>query len=432
MLGEACQKGLILMEDIDRAVLRVLTLKFERGLFEKPYLPEDRKIKNYTENEYPESYQLALESAILLKNEQQILPVDLRSVKSIAVIGPNADEIYHQLGDYTPPIRMGEGITVLKGIKDFIKTSGHSIEVRFVQGCGLLEDNEAECQKAIKTAMECDLVIAVMGGSSSRFGEVTFDINGAAIAGGKVSMDCGEGVDSADLNLPTAQLELMRGLTESGCRLISVVLMGRPYVLTEIEECSEALLCSFYNGPWGGKAIAELIFGKYSPSGRLPASLPRHVGQLPVYYNYRSSYGAMNYYDIAKGPLHTFGSGLSYTSFAYDDFTLEKKEFTTEELKDGITLRFTIRNTGEMDSFAVPQLYLQDMAASVVRRVRELKSFQKIWIKKGSEVSCEFKLHTEQFSIWNRDMSFVAEPGEFRLYLGDQGVDLWDASITLN
>jgi beta-glucosidase len=304
--------------------------------------------------------------------------------------------------------------------------------VRFAQGCGLLEGSKEELLKAVKIAKECDLVIAVMGGSSSRFGEVTFDINGAAISGGKVSMDCGEGVDSADLSLPEAQLELMRTLTESGCSLVTVVLMGRPYVLTEIEEHSKGLLCSFYNGPWGGKAIAEQLFGKYSPSGRLPVSLPRHVGQLPVYYNHRSSYAAMSYYDIAKGPLHTFGSGLSYTTFDYDDFTLEKNEFTAEELENGIALRFKIRNTGGMDAFSVPQLYLRDMAASVVRRVRELKGFQKIWIEKGSEVSCEFTLHTEQFCIWNRDMKYITEPGEFRLFIGDQGVDLWEASVYLN
>ena len=419
------------MEDIDRAVLRVLTLKFECGLFERPYLSEQQEQKFYTAEEHPESYQMALESAILLKNEQQLLPIDLKRVRSIAVIGPNADEIYHQLGDYTPPIRAEEGITVLQGIKEFIDTSEHAAEVRFAPGSGLLEGNKEELLKAVKMAKECDLVIAVMGGSSSRFGEVTFDINGAAIAGGKVSMDCGEGVDSADLNLPAAQRELLRSLTESGCRLITVVLMGRPYVLTEIEDRSKALLCSFYNGPWGGKAIAELLFGRYAPSGRLPVSLPRHVGQLPAYYNYRSSYAAMNYYDLAKGPLHTFGSGLSYTTFTYDNFTLEKQEFTAEELESGITLRFKIRNTGGMDAFTVPQLYLRDMAASVVRRVRELKGFQKIWIEKEAEATCEFKLHTEQFCIWNQDMKFGAEPGEFRLFISDQGVDLWDASVYL-
>jgi beta-glucosidase len=140
----------------------------------------------------------------------------------------------------------------------------------------------------------------------------------------------------------------------------------------------------------------------------------------------------MSYYDIAKGPLHTFGSGLSYTTFSYGDFILEKNKFTAEELDNGITLSFKIRNIGGMDAFAVPQLYLRDMAASVVRRVRELKGFRKIWIEKGSEASCEFRLHTEQFSIWNREMKFVAEPGEFRLFIGDQGVDLWEASVYLN
>ncbi len=431
LLGEAYNKGLVTMEDIDRAVLRVLMLKFERGLFEKPYLPENKERKLYTEQEYPESYQLALESAILLKNEQQQLPVDLSQVKLIAVIGPNADEIYHQLGDYTPPLREDEGITVLKGIKEFIEASGQSVELRFAQGCGLTEGSEADRLKAIEIAKDCDLVIAVLGGSSSRFGEVTFDINGAAITGGKVSMDCGEGVDSATLTLPKAQLELAQSLVESGCSLVTVVLMGRPYVLTELEEFSKSLLCSFYNGPWGGKAIAELLFGKHSPSGRLPVSLPRHVGQLPVYYNHRSSYGAMSYYDVEKGPLHSFGSGLSYTTFSYHDFSLEKQEFTSMELENGIKLRFVIRNTGDRSAFAVPQLYIRDVAGSVVGRVRQLKGFQKIWVEKESEAICEFDLHTDQFCIWNRDMRYVTEAGEFRLFISDQGVDLWDTSVYL-
>ncbi|MDF2484770.1 MAG: beta-glucosidase, partial [Herbinix sp.] len=323
LLGEAYEKGFVKLEDIDRAVQRVLTLKFERGLFEQPYLPEHQESKCYSEKEYPQSYQLALESAVLLKNEHKILPVDISKVKSIAVIGPNADEIYHQLGDYTPPIRAEEGITVLRGIKDYIRDSGQPIEVKFSKGCGLLEGSEAERLSAVALAKECDLVIAVLGGSSSRFGDVTFDSNGAAIVGKKVSMDCGEGVDSATLSLPETQLELIMSLAGTGCNLITVVLQGRPYVLTQVEECSKGLLCSFYNGPWGGRAIAELLFGKYSPSGRLPVSLPRHVGQLPVYYNYRSSYAAMNYYDIAKSPLHPFGSGLCYTTFAYRDFYLQ-------------------------------------------------------------------------------------------------------------
>ncbi|MDF2486582.1 MAG: beta-glucosidase, partial [Herbinix sp.] len=139
----------------------------------------------------------------------------------------------------------------------------------------------------------------------------------------------------------------------------------------------------------------------------------------------------MNYYDIAKSPLHPFGSGLCYTTFAYRDFYLQSNEFTAEELEGGITLRFTIKNTGKMDAFAVPQLYIRDVAASVVRRVRELKDFKKLWIGKGMEEVCEFTLHTHQLCVWNRDMKFVVEPGEFRLFISDQGVDLWETSVYL-
>ena len=432
LLEKALERELITGQDIDQAVLRVLKLKFELGLFEQPYLEEVKEPKRYSGSQYPQSYQLALESAVLLKNEERILPLDQKKLRTLAVIGPNADEIYHQLGDYTPPVREEESITVLRGIKNYIQEIGAEIEVKFSRGCNLFEASEEELEEAARLASECDLTILVLGGSSSRFGEAAFDRNGAVIATDKISMDCGEGVDCASLELPRTQQQLVRAVTKASDQVVTVVLAGRPYAIPEIISLSKGLLYSFYNGPWGGRAIAELLFGRFSPSGRLPVSIPRNVGQLPVYYNYKASYAAMKYYDVDQSPLYPFGSGLSYSDFSYGEIHVTKLEFTRKELEQGeIVLCYNITNTGTIDSYGIPQLYVRDLAASVIRRVRELKAFDKLWVPAGKTIKAEFVISTEMLSCWNQEMKYVAEPGEFEIILSDQAIDLWSGRITL-
>ncbi len=431
LLEEAVERGLVTMQELDRAVLRVLMLKFERGLFEQPYLDENKDVANYSIESHPQSYRLALESAVLLKNKDQILPIKLEKLRSIAVIGPNADEIYHQLGDYTPPIREGEGITVLKGLQDMVREAGAKVEIRYSRGCGLFDGSREEFTEAVELAASSDLTILVLGGSSSRFGEAAFDKNGAVISRGKISMDCGEGVDCANLELPGLQKELIQAVAKTGSRVITVLLQGRPYAVTEAAELSDGVLCSFYNGPWGGKAIARLLCGAENPSGRLPVSVPSHTGQLPIYYNYKDSY-TRNYYDAGKEPLYCFGHGLSYTSFQYDDFHIDRKEFTASEVEEaGVKISFSVTNTGKMDGYAVPQLYLRDIQATVTRRVRELKAFDKLWVPAGETVEGVFVLTAEKLSYWNHEMRYVAEPGTFELIISDSSEELWNGEISL-
>jgi beta-glucosidase len=432
LLDEAVNRGLVTMQELDRAVLRVLMLKFELGLFEQPYLDENKGIMDYSVDSHPQSYRLAVESAVLLKNKDHILPLELNKLRSIAVIGPNADEIYHQLGDYTPPLREGEGITVLQGLQNMIREAGAEVELRYSRGCGLFDGSQEEFSEALRLASSSDLTILVLGGSSSRFGEADFDKNGAVISRGKISMDCGEGVDCANLELPGRQKELIQAVSETGSRIITVLLQGRPYAVTEAAELSDGMLCSFYNGPWGGQAIARLLCGAENPSGRLPVSIPRHTGQLPVYYNHKTSYKARNYYDVGREPLYPFGYGLGYTSFRYDDFHINKEEFTALELQEtGVRISFSVTNTGSMDAYTVPQLYLRDVQATVTRRVRELKDFGKLWVPAGGTVEGVLVLTEEKLSYWNNEMKYIAEPGIFEIIVSDSAVDLWTGQIRL-
>ena len=302
-LEEALEKGFISMEDLDKSVLRVLERKFEQGLFENPYLPENEDFKKYNYENYDYSLQLAKQSVVLLKNEDNILPINPNKKLKIAVIGPNGNDIYNQLGDYTPYIKEQDGITILKGIKNFVKNNNLDIEVNYLKGCNILDNSFENIEESVELAKNSDLVILALGGSSSRFGEVTFDSNGAAIANSKVAMDCGEGMDCANLELPGRQNILAQEIFKVCKNVVSIVIGGRPYAISNISENSSALLYSFYPGIKGGEAIADILFGKISPSGRLPVSIPRHTGQIPVYYNYKSSYGALNYYDLEMAKM---------------------------------------------------------------------------------------------------------------------------------
>ncbi|MDO4293210.1 MAG: glycoside hydrolase family 3 N-terminal domain-containing protein [Eubacteriales bacterium] len=445
-LEEAVTKGLVKQSRLDQAVLRVLTVKFERGLFEHPYLPEDEEGIRVSYSQHQESLQLARESLVLLQNQDSVLPLTPEKMagKKLAVTGPNADAIYSQLGDYTPPLRGGEGVTVLEGLR---RTYGED-RVRYEQGCYLRGRDGRMLDRARALAEDSDAVICVLGGSSSRFGGALFDTNGAAIVCDQIAndtiantvskadcgptMDCGEGMDCAELAMPQAQLELLRAVRESGKKVIAVVICGRPLVLTEVCRLADAVLLGFYPGPGGGKAVAEVLSGQISPSGRLPVSLPRSVGQTPVYYNYKSSYRAMQYMDEQAGPLFSFGFGLDYNTYEWREIGLSLQKVTVATLeKKGVTLSFQVKNTGERGGFAVPQLYVTDLAASTVRRVRELKAFQRVWLDAGQERTVQLTLGKDAFSLWNRKMKFTAEPGEFRLELSDGSAPIWKGEFTL-
>ena len=342
------------------------------------------------------------------------------------------------LGDYTPPVSDENSFTLLKGLE-------YLAGDRIIKTCSytaLTEEKKKEVQELIDWA---DVVILAIGGSSSRFGGALFDNNGAAVVQGTQkdisidsdlvrknkeawAMDCGEGMDSSTLSLPGDQLDWFLFVRESKKPLISIVVAGRPYAISKIASKTDALLYCFYPGPYGGLALAQLLYGQESPSGRLPISIPAHVGQLPVYYNPKRSYEAMKYWDEEDHALYEFGEGFGYGQLSYENMTLQK------EIDNGsfaYKVTFSVSNKSDADDFAVPQLYVRDIAASTVRRVRELKRFTKTSLKAGQTKQISILLDRNAFTIWNLQMKQVVEPGEFEILLMDQG-KIWDRqTITL-
>lgn len=425
-LDEALEKGYITEEDIDRAVLRVLELKVKRGLFESPLLDENQKPEEYSYEKYPQALQIARESVVLLENRNDILPLS-KETRKIAVIGPNADAVYNQLGDYSPQVKRENCSTVLDGVRSYLGD-----KAVYARGCGVFDGTQEELEEAVKLAEQSDITILVLGGSSSRFGEVSFDANGAAISEHGVSMDCGEGVDTAELSLPAVQRELAEKIFATGSKVITVIIGGRAYALDEVAEKSDAVLYGFYPGMQGGKAIGEILFGEVNPSGRLPVSLPRCSGQLPVYYNYKNSYRSMHYYNIPDGAAYTFGYGKSYTDFVYEDVSFGNAEVALDELhKNGIQAEMTIKNVGEYDGYAVPLVYIAGEQGSVVRRAKELKGFKKVWLKKGESKRVSILLPAEAFAVWNFEMEFKVEPGRVKLILEEMGQTVGSETINL-
>ncbi len=426
-LEEAVQSGYVSEERVDEAVLRVLKLKFARGLFEHPYLDESAETEEFTYTAYPQSLELARQGVVLLKNENALLPLNPRRYARIAVIGPNADDRYAQIGDYSPPVPAQDAVTVLQGLEEL--AGG---QVRYARGCGLFDGSDAELEAAVSLAVQSDLVVFVPGGSSSRFSSANFDINGAALVDGPLQMDCGEGVDCADLRLCGRQEELFSRLSALGKPIVTVLIGGRPYAVPEIAQGSSAFLTAFYPGPMGGRAIAQILFGTSEPAGRLPVSMPRASGQLPVYYNPRDSYHAMGYHDLPDTPLYAFGDGLSYTDFACENVSLSSDAIQVDTLKNNpVTVAFRIRNTGARAGWTVPSLYIHGLTGSVVRRRKELKAFGKRFLQPGETAEFTFRIGEEELAIWNDQMRFAAEPGAVQLVLEDGGKRLWEAQLIL-
>ena len=416
-LEKAVERGLCSEEDIDRAVQAVLEVKFRRGLFERPYLDEAPP-KLYTYAAHPESLELARQSLVLLKNDG-LLP--LEGPEKVAVIGPNGDSLYNQMGDYTPPQRPGEGSTLFQGLREALDG-----EVRFAQGCTVRGTDRSGFGQALELAKDSDVVVLALGGSSSRFAGAEFLENGAAAGEGSLEMDCGEGVDATELSLPGVQADLAEEVFRLGRPVVTVVIAGRPYAVPEIAKKSQALLWAFYPGPMGGRAIGEALSGQVSPSGRLPASLPKSAGALPCCYNRKASYTPL------ETALYPFGFGLSYTSFALSEPQLPSSISRSALLAgEALSLRFRVTNTGRREAYAVPQLFLRWLRCPVSPRVKELKAFDKLLLAPGESKGCVFQLGRKELSLWNTEMRFTPEPGQAELWLEEGGVRWGSTTLTV-
>ena len=419
-LEQAVELGLVSEKTIDRSVLRILEIKFRRGLFEEPFVPENNHWQSYTTESYPQAEKLADESAVLLKNEGNLLPLAADKPLRLFLTGPNADEIYNQLGDYTPPIRPETGITVKKGLET--RLAGTQIALTYAPGCPSFAENEEMLIGAVEKSKDCDVIVAVLGGTSSRFAGGEFLDNGALKAQNVASMDCGENVDAMTLELPGQQLELLKQLHVTGKPVITVIIGGRPYAMEQIEANSDAIFYCFYPGLTGGKTIAKLLFGDIAPAGRLPASLPDHVGQLPVYYNHKDSYRPMAYYD-AGTPRYSFGAGLTYT-----DFDFQLVEAPSAEKRE---VQFTVANRGTRKAKTVPQLYIHRTQGLVTSRIRSLCDFTKTELLPGETKEFCLTISQEALTQWDGAMKPVVLPGKIQWFLGDCGKELLTGEFTL-
>ena len=414
-LEEAAARGLTSEARIDEAAGRVLELKFRRGLFEEPFVPESSCWQGYTPESHPQAKRLAEEGMTLLKNAGNLLPLDGTKPLRILLTGPGADDLYGQLGDYTPPVRPEAGVTFRQGLERWLERAGSPAALTFRAGCRRFAPSPELLAQAERAAREADVIVAVLGGSSSRFNGGTFQDNGALADQETASMDCGENVDAALLRLPGDQLELLRRLRGAGKPVATFLIQGRPYEMEEIDACSDALFCCFYPGLTGGEAAAKLLFGDLAPAGRLPVSLPDRAGQLPVYYNYKDSYQGMRYYDAPR-PRYPFGWGLTYTRFAY--------ALASAPEEGDLSLAFTVRNAGERIACAVPQLYLHRSQGAATSRVRALCAFSKTELAPGQEKALRLDIPRESLTQWDARGRTILPPGKIQWFLRDGGEDL--------
>ena len=414
-LCHAVQSGEVDEAVIDTAVCRVLRMKFEMGLFENPYVEPKKAVKTVRSKEHIElARRIARASVTLLENKNSLLPLR-KDIRKVAVIGPNADNRYNMLGDYTAPQEYSNVKTVLDGV--LAKLSPSCVE--YVRGCAIRDTTVNEIKQAVEAAQRAEVVIAVVGGSSARDFKTSYKETGAAVAAkGSISdMECGEGFDRTSLSLLGRQQELLSALKATGKPLVVVYIEGRPLDKLWASEHADALLTAYYPGQEGGNAIADVLFGDYNPSGRLPITVPRSVGQIPIYYNKKAPQNH-DYVEMSALPLYAFGYGLSYTTFNYSDLHITQKSPFCFDIS------FKVKNTGRYDGEEVAQLYVRDEYASVVQPMKQLKHFKRLSLKKGEERTVSFTLTKEDLSIIDQNMERTVEPGTFQIMVGHSSDDI--------
>lgn len=405
-LEDAVRKGEVDEKLVDDAVRRILKHKFEKGLFENPYA--DRAAQKENRNTY--ALQLARraarESCVLLKNEG-VLPLQ---AKKIALIGPNADN--PQLGDYTAKDSMSHAISLRKALAERLGEE----QVLFARGCTTAGGTDAQMQEAVAAAKQAQVAVVVLGDNSNFYGGIGW---GDAEPGGTVAVTCGEGFDTHSLDLPGRQQELLEAVYATGTPVVLLLSSGRPYAITWAKDHIPAIMQIWYPGEQGGYGVADVLFGDTDPSGRLPISFPRSAGHIPAYYNYKVS--ARGFYKKRGTPdrpgrdyvfdtpeaLFGFGTGMSYTTFAYSDIYADAQKASVK-----------VKNTGDRRGCEVVQLYIKDDFCRITPFVRQLRGFKKLWLDPGEEQTVTFPLGFEDFAFINENMEREVEAGTFTVFIG--------------
>jgi beta-glucosidase len=415
-LARLVEQGRVGIEVIDSAVAAVLRLKFRLGLFDRPYVEPGKMPAVALDERLRVAKEAALQSVVLLKNEARTLPLSKTNTRSIAVVGPLADEPYEQLGTWIFDGDPSLSVTGLQGLRDLV---GGEVEIRYVRGLETSRSRStAGFYEALEAARASDAVILFLG---------------------EESILSGEAHSRADIGLPGAQARLVRLVREAGTPVIAVIMAGRPLTLTDVLDDLDAVLYAWHPGTMGGAAVADLLFGIESPSAKLPVTFPRAVGQIPIYYNQKqggkppspdtevliddipvrapqTSVGNTSYHlDAGYRPLFPFGHGLSYATFEYSNLRLDR---TVLRIGEALTVSVDLTNTGRVAADEVAQLYVRDLVGSVTRPVRELKGFRRIRLAPGETVAVTFQLRSEGLRFFGRDNTEIVEPGEFHLWVG--------------
>ena len=439
-LKKSVEEGRIKEEEVTLAARRILEAKYDLGLFDDPYKYCDDK-RAATEIATPENMKAAREAAtqtfVLLKNQNQVLP--LKKQGKIALIGPLADRRYDMAGMWSVGAKHSESVTVLEGFKNVL---GNKAQVTYAKGANTIDDKEYDKKiswggsaidsvksveqlrkEAIEVAKKSDVVVAVLGEGAEMSGECSSRTN---------------------IDIPENQEILLKELVKLGKPVVLVLYTGRPLTINWENENVPAILNVWFGGTQGANAIADVVFGDANPSGKLPVTFPRSVGQIPIYYNYKNTGRPLpekevekcgfekyksNYLDECNTPLYPFGYGLSYTTFTYGDLALSSQSLTGNQT---LTASTTVSNTGKYDGAEVVQLYIRDKVGSITRPVKELKGFQKIFLKAGETKTVTFNITPEDLKFYNNDLKYDWEAGDFDIMIGTNSHDVKKATVTWN
>ncbi len=435
-LKKSLAQGKVTQQDIDQACRKILEAKYELGLFSDPYRfcnVKRAKTEIYTEANRKAAREIAAKSFVLLKNQNQILP--LKKSGTIALIGPLADAKENMSGTWSVAADPTNYKSLITALKD---AAGNKAKIVYAKGSNLDADSAFEARatlfgktlhrdlrsadeilkEALRTAEKADVIVAAVGESAEMSGESS---------------------SRSNIQVPKIQQDLVQALLKTGKPVVLVLFTGRPLDLSWESKNVPAILNVWFGGSEAGDAISDVLFGNVNPSGKLTATFPQNVGQVPLYYNHKNTGRPLgegqwfqkfrsNYLDISNDPLYPFGFGLSYTSFTYEKPVLDKSQIRKT---DQLHVNVKVTNNGNFDGEEVIQLYVQDIVGSITRPVKELKAFQKIFLKKGESRNVQFTITNNDLKFYNSELKFDSEPGDFKVYTGTNSKDVKEASFTL-
>jgi beta-glucosidase len=413
-LIENVEEGRVPIALVDRAVRRVLEQKFALGLFEHCEVDPDQAVNIVHSKPHRDlALRAAREGIVLLKNDNHLLPLK-KDVGSIAIIGPNADDVANQLGDYSPSVTLQDVVTIREGIQAKVSPSTH---VAYIKGCGILSEDKSGFAEAVQAVQNARVAIVVVG-------EQQEDLEGRR---GIEHRTDGEGHDVANLDLTGVQDDLIKAVYDTGTPTVVVLVNGRPLSTRWTAEHVPAIVEAWEPGERGGEAVAEVLFGDYNPSGRLAITIPRHSGQLPAYYNYKPSKASWireehrGYADMPATPLYPFGYGLSYTNFEYSNLRIAPNEIRRA---GNARISVDVKNAGSVAGVETAQLYVHETYAPISTPVKRLRGFERVALEPGETKTVTFTVGPEDMQLLDLDMHWVVVPGEFEIMVGRSSQDI--------